>query len=279
MRAFVLLLVLAATASADTIATTVIRRATTTSTTTSTTTTTTTTTTSTTTTSTTTTTTSSTTTTTVAGPSCSSLTMNGTTSASTMSTASVSPSSNALLILSVVNNKGGNSPNAVSSVTGNGLTWTCDAGATVSNGASEPHRATLCHAQGASPTAGAVTINFGGVTQTQILWNVAQCTGVDSSAAWTSNFATNKGNGTSLTVTLSAFGQTSNKAVMVYAIEDGGVGTINAGSGCTSLGSQSPFGFLASLTQVCAANNATPNATNGDASNYQLGVAVEVKGP
>jgi hypothetical protein len=92
-------------------------------------------------------------------------------------TGSITPSANKL-ILAVVTSTQSAVPNApaVSSLTGNGLTWVqvLDSGS-----ADARWRVFVFRAMGASPSAGAVTISMGG-TSTNCTWSIAEYDGVDT---------------------------------------------------------------------------------------------------
>lgn len=93
-----------------------------------------------------------------------------------ISTASVSPTGNALVLAAVHAVAGGGGP-STPTATGNGLTWVevdtadCDAN----------RRLTVFRAMGASPSAGAITFDFGATSHTSFTWAVVQFTNVDTS--------------------------------------------------------------------------------------------------
>ena len=126
-----------------------------------------------------------------------------------MNTASVSPSSYALVLLWVENRVMATLP-AEPTVSGNSLTWDKVATVTFNNTSSSYSRLTLFKALGASPTSGAVTIDFGGASQGHVVWSMAEYTGVSISAPVV-QYATNRADSVSaLGVTLSSFSSTSN---------------------------------------------------------------------
>jgi len=93
----------------------------------------------------------------------------------TYTTASHTPGANALVIL-IITNTHGTSATAISSVTGNSLTWHVQD--TVTNGSTR--RTSLVYSMGASPTAGAQTVGFSSITQTKFIWEWVECTGTDT---------------------------------------------------------------------------------------------------
>lgn len=98
------------------------------------------------------------------------LTNGSTTDAASFVTTSITPTANALVILDVVSSITGAQP---PTVTGCGLTWVEEASVQIDGGF---RRLTRFRAMG-TPTAGALTIDFDGVTQASCLWSVSQFTG------------------------------------------------------------------------------------------------------
>lgn len=100
-------------------------------------------------------------------------------------TASVTPTANACVLVAVANrisvstNGGPNTP----TLTGNGLTYVQILSRTsaTTSGGSSTSRITLFRAMGAAPTAGAITIDLAGQTQTHAAWDVTEFTGADTS--------------------------------------------------------------------------------------------------
>lgn len=101
------------------------------------------------------------------------------TNLATYTTASITPAANALILAAIETDIGAGAP-SIPTLTGNSLTWVqvidCyfdQAGTT--------HRLTVFRAMGESPTTGAVTIDYAGVTQAGCTWVINQFTGVDTS--------------------------------------------------------------------------------------------------
>lgn len=145
---------------------------------------------------------------------------NSTGNASSYTTASVTPSANKLQILSVGNTRSAGSP-TTPTVTGNGLTWVQIA--TISDGTNR--RITVFRAMGASPSAGAITIDFGGTSQNNCSWSLNELTGMDTSGTNGSGAivqsATNTGSATtSLSITLSAFGSATNAGIAAFIVDN-----------------------------------------------------------
>lgn len=98
-----------------------------------------------------------------------------TTDASSFPTASVTPTANVPVVLDVAASAAGT---AAPTVTGAGLTWVQERTVTLDAGL---RRLTRFRACGASPSAGALTIDFAGVTQASILWCITSLPGADAS--------------------------------------------------------------------------------------------------
>lgn len=100
------------------------------------------------------------------------------TNATSYTTASITPTANALVLIAVGQEISGTP--AVPAISGAGLTWVEIANCYFDQAGTQS-RLTLFRALGASPTSGALTIDFSGVTQAGCEWSVAEFTGVDTS--------------------------------------------------------------------------------------------------
>lgn len=198
------------------------------------------------------------------------------TDAASYATASVSPPSNEM-ITALVHNRKASGTADLPSLSGNGLTWE-EVGTVLfhSNGA----RLTLFRAMGASPSAGAVTIDFSGNTQTRCDWIVESHAGVETSgahgAAAVVQSATNTVSaGTTLAVTLASFGSASNATYGGVAINDNIA--ISEGSGFTETSDDGSAGPAARLQAQWRADNDTSVdwswATNANGG----AIAIEIK--
>lgn len=154
--------------------------------------------------------------------------------ATSYATASVSPTANRLLLLAVANGHTGGTDLVPSSVTGNGLTWVL---VTDEDNGANLH-ISVWRAMGASPTAGAITINFG-ATQHNCLWSLTEFDGVDTSGTngsgaiddWSSD------SGTGSTTASEAVGDVSFAGATYGAIcQNSTSATITAGTGFALLG-------------------------------------------
>jgi hypothetical protein len=108
-----------------------------------------------------------------------------TTDATSWATGSYTPTGNAAVFAVVVNSRA--SSVTTPTFSGNSLTWVQVDTVTYDTIATPLHRITLFRAQGASPSAGAGTADFGGVTQTGCLIRVFEVANADASAANAAN--------------------------------------------------------------------------------------------
>lgn len=158
-------------------------------------------------------------------------------------TASITPTSNYLILLSVTSRTAISANPNQPTATGNGLTWVVINSVIWDSTSSSRKRLTLLRAMGASPSTGAITIDFGGQNQTDINWSVDQVSGIDISGTNGSGAvvqsATNKdesGTAATLTVALSGFGSTDNGTFGVLSGDGTGTNTFSAGTGFSSIG-------------------------------------------
>lgn len=129
-----------------------------------------------------------------AAPTATVLTEGGsTTDGASIATASITPAANRVVFAAV------SAFSAVSlqepTATGNGLTWAVVA--TVNVDANR--KLTVFRAEGATPSAGAITFDFGGVTQTSFIWSVVQ---YDVAGPEAQSKTAQVASGTSIAVTL-----------------------------------------------------------------------------
>ena len=175
---------------------------------------------------------------------------------STYTTGSYTPTANEPVFAWVVNTKA--SPvSTPTSLSGNGLTWNLIAG--VENAATTI-RGGLYWAMGASPSTGALSVNFSG-NQTGCIIHVFELTGADPSGTIVQSNPNNASGAASLTLTLSAFGSASNATVACF----GGLrqAAINHDSG-------------AGMSEIYDNGYATP-ATEGE-SQWKNGAATSITG-
>lgn len=132
------------------------------------------------------------------------------TDATSYATASVTPTANRLVLIAVMGSTLGSS--AAPTLSGNGLTYVEVASQHLGDAG---NRLSVFRAMGASPSAGAITIDFAGVTQLRCHWSVVEFSDVDTGgsngADGVRQSATAVGaNVSSLEVTLAAFGNSAN---------------------------------------------------------------------
>ena len=136
------------------------------------------------------------------------------TSATSYVTASISPGGSRL-ILAWVANRSAPEAGSTPTLSGNGITWIEVATVSLLSGTTS-YRTTLFRGMVASPSTGAVTIDFGVDTQQACGWAIGEWNGVDTSgtngsgAIVQSGTVSNAAANTGMTVTLAAFGHALN---------------------------------------------------------------------
>lgn len=99
--------------------------------------------------------------------------------ATSYATGSITPTANRLVLAAIGHSRAGSGANEIPTLTGNGLTWV-QVGTIQSADASAGRRLTVFRAMGASPSAGAVTIDFGGATQGRCCWSIVEFSDIDT---------------------------------------------------------------------------------------------------
>lgn len=191
-------------------------------------------------------------------------------------TASITPSANKLVLLAVWQSAASGTPNTPT-VSGNGLTWVQVA--TYQLSYNTARRMTIFRAMGASPSAGAVTVDFGGQSQTFFSWSISEFDGVaktgtnGSDAVVQSSNAEQNGTYSGLTVTLGTFANAAN-AAWGYIL-NGGTNAITSGSGFTELSNISTaLGRSASEFKL---NDTTVDWSWSSQNNNSQAIAVEIQ--
>lgn len=192
--------------------------------------------------------------------------------ASSYSTASITPTANKLLLAAVYSGYAAGTPNQPT-LTSSGLTWV--AVGTVVVGV---NRITLFRALAASPSAGAVTIDFGGQTQDRCYWSISEFDGTDVGGTngsgaivqYASNYNDLTAN-TTLVVTLSAFGSANNATYGFFRA--GNIQT--AGTGFSLQGSADGTTHCAS--EFRADNDTSVDETWSSSTVTCVGIACEIK--
>jgi hypothetical protein len=196
---------------------------------------------------------------------------------SSYATASVSPSAGRLVVASCANTQ--NSDNAVQpTISGNGQTWTTLGSVLFATG--NRRRITLFAAFIASPSAGAITFDFGGTTQQRLIWSVTEFSGVGGTNVATAVLQTVTNTGTTpLTVTLAAFNNANNGAFGCFSANDTVTSpTSTPGTGWTELSDRNNAGVspINLSTQWRVDNDTTCDASFTGTISASAGIAIEI---
>ena len=200
------------------------------------------------------------------------------TNAASYATGSWTPTANRLAICCVENEISGTT--AAPTITGNGLTWTQAASYACDTSGTQVRISVFVAKTGASPSAGAVTADFGGVTQAGCNVIVDEIDGADLSgtalqAIVQSKNGTLNASGTSETITLDSAITSGNASygVITHQADE----TTSVGSGYSALGNGShPGPSSALLTEYKAAGSQTVDAS-WVTSIQRGGIALEIK--
>lgn len=213
------------------------------------------------------------------------LTNNGSdTDATSYATASVSPTANLLELLAVHNGDAATPP-PTPTVTGCNLTWVQVATVLFGDDLAVHRRLTLFRAMGASPTTGALTIDFAGATEAGCAWSLDEFTNADTSGTNGSGAIvqspTNKSatsGVSSLTVTLSTYGDATNRgySVFCHVTSEATTPRTNWTELADKSGLVSPNTGLETQWSNVAADEATASASWATSSRCG-GIAVEIK--
>jgi hypothetical protein len=205
--------------------------------------------------------------------------INDSTDANSYTGSSVSLTSNNLYLFAVTNRRS-TATVTTPTVSGTSCSWDQVATRPFDTEASPTQRLTVFRCLDASPGSGALTVDFGGVTQTGIIARLVEVTGIDTggtngSAAIVQTPATNSSNAaTSLTCTLGAFSDAGNGTIGFFASNANAA--ITQGSGFSLLydvGNSAPNRRL--MIETRTDNDTTVDATLSSAS---VGcIALEIK--
>lgn len=191
--------------------------------------------------------------------------------ASSYNTASITPTSNNLVLLSVSTRTGISTTPNQPTASGCGLTWVVINSVVYDTESTSRRRLTLFRALGASPSTGAITVDFAGQTQTQMQWCVDQASGVDTSGtngsgaivqSATQQIIESDPSATTIVATLAAFGSSANGTYGCFANEDISWTPV-AGSGFTLLSDNNVAGTDGHTTEWRATNDTTVDITFG----------------
>ena len=214
-----------------------------------------------------------------------SLTRGSATAVTSQATASITTTANQLALLFVVSRETFNFA-VCATPTCTGWTQVATLEYDVDGGGRE--RVTLLRRLSGSSSTGTHTISFGATSQAVLRWSITETDtdvdtgGTNGSAAIVQSVTNSGGTVTALTVTLAAFGSTSNATWGGFGFGgDGASGTIalTVGSGFTSLDNISGTGILdaALLVEYKTTNDTTVDATDSITAVWCGGIAVEVK--
>lgn len=221
----------------------------------------------------------------LAAVSCSLLT-SGSSGANTdiYATASITPTANQLILLAVDNARNAAAACTtadITGVTGNSLTWVKINEQCFSDAGAPTHMVTLYRTMGASPTTEAVSINYGGNAQNSAAWVVLDCSGTDTTGTNGSGAVVQSDinltePGTSLAMSLAAFGSANNATLAVFSVADN-IAVTHEGTFTELSEVQVSDGGLDHTLQVefLVSNDTSPSASFSsiDAG----GIAIEIK--
>jgi hypothetical protein len=203
------------------------------------------------------------------------------TDASSQATASITPSANRL-VLACVGNRSTSGDAAVITATGNGLTWVSVATVIFGESGNNRDRVTILRAMGASPSAGAITFDAGGVSQDTWAWSIMEFAGVDpggtnGSAAVVQSATRQETAGvTTSTVTLAAFGSANNATFGVIGRNKNNESS-TPGTGFTEIHDVTVASESLSMATEWRNDNDTTVDMSWASSVKAGGVAIEVK--
>lgn len=194
------------------------------------------------------------------------------------STGSISPTAGKVLLAFVQSTiASGTGPN-IPSVSGNGLTWTQIA--TIQETTNNTSRITVFRALATSPSAGAVTADFSGQTQTTCGMIIHQISGASTSGSNAANAivqsatAQVSGTNTGISATLAAFGSVNNATMGFIAINRSAA--ITVGSGFADANTTGG-GATTLQSEFRADNDTSVDATWGSAVTVGMIIAVEIR--
>ena len=203
------------------------------------------------------------------------------TGGSTTVTSSVTLTANRLHLLTVSSQQFNGSPAATPTCTG----WTQVATFVYYNagGTDIPsNRLTVLRQMPGSNATGTHTIDFGGTSQTEVVWAIDQSdanveTGGTNGSSAIVQSVTNSGNGTALSATLAAFGSTDNGTFGAAVTYASGMTPWTVGTSFTALSNQAG-GFttdLSLLTEYRDVNDTSVDATASGTGDWGM-VAIEI---
>lgn len=201
------------------------------------------------------------------------LTTNSDTTAGTsFATASISPTANRLVLAGVVSHN--TTTLASPTLTGNGLTWVSVAAVNLGSA----RRLSVFRAMGSSPSAGAVTIDFGAVSQTACCWSIVQLTnpntsGTNGSGAIVQSDTNSAVTVTTINTTLASLENAANAMVVFVglSVETG----VTPDAQFTELGDDGEVGNAIGIESEWALNQTTCDPTFSSATAGIIGIEVK----
>lgn len=203
------------------------------------------------------------------------------TDATSYATASVAPGSNRLILLTVNSESDlTETPNAPTA-SGCGVTWVEVATLAYDTAGSRRGRITLLRGMVASPSSGAITIDFAGQTQSCCLWTVEEFDGVNTggtngSAAVVQSATVNSTGSDAPSVTLAAFADASNNAAYGAFAKEGNPPGFTKETGYTLLSDVASTTPVARLSSEWILGEDTSVSSTAPSTNQGGGVACEI---
>lgn len=198
--------------------------------------------------------------------------------ASSFVTASISPGTSRLILVAVQSDILFGTP-AAPTVTGCSMTW--DTVKTQQWG-SNSARITIFRALG-TPSTGALTLDFAGVTQSSCNWAVVEFSGIDTSGSNGSGAIVqsvgNSGSSATPSVTLAAFGSGNNATYGVGGTADNTADCMTQGSGFTELyevNTTSSFSNISIEAEFRSDNDTSVDWSISTSGNWGA-IAIEIK--
>ena len=201
-------------------------------------------------------------------------------------TGAIEPAPNVLHLLSVTTRTNITADPTIPTATGNGLTWEQVATALFDTTSASRKRITVLRAMGPTPTAGPVTIDFAGQTQTDILCAIEAATGVvrtgvngQDAIRQSVTFVDETAPGVPIvwTMTLAALGQTLNAAYGAVGMGDATC-TFSPGPEFTTITDIATAAALRHSTEWLIAGRTTVDFTQGGLAQQLGGIALELVG-
>lgn len=200
------------------------------------------------------------------------------TGATSSTTASVTPTASVPHFLAVWQRTGITADPNTPTVTGAGLTWVQITTIVFDTTSSSRRRLTVFKAVGGSPSAGALTIDYGGQAQTDVIWVLLKAATVDATTPTIQNptLVDETGVGTTKTITMAAFANVLNVPLVFWGTTDSS-NTPTAGSGF-AIQNRVSSGANGSLTaEFGAANDNTADMSFINAADQYGAIALELK--